>query len=920
MTAGAAEDTLKKLLDSGTPQRCLDHLAGLSHEERRQLAPVALKQYRATDKAWMDSYGESNSRRKALDKKLENTRVAVFATATRSELKKLGWQAVPNDGLAYDVIATLQPDWTDGWVSDILDAVPQMYTTVRRLYDAGLCTKPTTESYILGMIEALPGWRSHGPSPWPKDATLAERIRTSPDIRDDDVWRLFTVEGGGEISLANYDKYIGGKKTGGWADALVALSDDGTLERERLLDASLDTLSRDFAQYRAGWFSRLHEQLAPTLDERAARLGQYLALLSSAIAPTVSFALKALKVLDKADELPAQQLLEHIGPVFQARAKGTVIFGLQLLERAIKRSPAIAHAAARTAADALIHEAADVQRRTLQLIAASGFAAEPDLQTALRSYADGIAPSVRAQFVDLTGGDATAPQDARVNDTAARSDVEPIHPIASFDELHLALLAAIEDASDPLTIERTIAGFAEFGAAKPADFDRAVSPLAKRARTIVERESMDGLQYQMAQLALAYATGNYSAAGTDVALPDARIGKYSPDDDYGHCSFERVFLTRSRELLQQVGDGHRLPLLSAPTDTRGFVAPAALATRYAQYVTNDVRPGDTDMALALLRLAPEERTETLALIQRGNEYWDALAYALGENIEIGATGWLWVAAAAARLPYVDQPRIAARHGRDIPDAGKKAEYSIGLTHPYFPWRDITVTPHMTDPLPENYLASLFHMTTGSLAVYGSVCGHHVNMIRWSATVWPLNLQPFFSQGVLVFDEYSRLTNSPYAGFLEPMLSAHVEIGAMGAWKLLLGLASNDPAVKSVAKDAAIAAVTENRVSAQDVAVPLGALLTSERLPARRWTKALTEISQVSKQHVVFVRELIAGSLQHDPTTAPRDMGGLLELLYECSVATDTPVSNADALTYLRGVTGGGKLKRFAGKLLAQSQS
>ena len=40
--------------------------------------------------------------------------------------------------------------------------------------------------------------------------------------------------------------------------------------RQRLLDASLAALARDFSTYRAGWFSRFHESLAPTDDERAA--------------------------------------------------------------------------------------------------------------------------------------------------------------------------------------------------------------------------------------------------------------------------------------------------------------------------------------------------------------------------------------------------------------------------------------------------------------------------------------------------------------------------------------------------------------------------------------------------------------------------------------------------------------------------
>ena len=88
----------------------------------------------------------------------------------------------------------------------------------------------------------------------------------NPDLLIDDVWRIFEVEGGGENSLAAHDKYCPDSVS--WRAALVELSNDGALSRERLLDTSLDALQRGFAQFRAQWYSALHEALRPTDDER----------------------------------------------------------------------------------------------------------------------------------------------------------------------------------------------------------------------------------------------------------------------------------------------------------------------------------------------------------------------------------------------------------------------------------------------------------------------------------------------------------------------------------------------------------------------------------------------------------------------------------------------------------------------------
>ena len=68
-----------------------------------------------------------------------------------------------------------------------------------------------------------------------------------------------------------------------------------------------------------------------------------------------------------------------------------------------------------------------------------------------------------------------------------------------------------------------------------------------------------------------------------------------------------------------------------------------------------------------------------------------------------------------------------------------------------------------------------------------------------------------------------------------------------------------------------------------------------------------------------VRDVIAGSLRHDPANPPRHIGGLIELLYELSIAIDSPIDDVEALNYLQAVTGGGKLKRFAGKLVDQAE-
>ena len=906
MSAGSDHDRLEKLIETRSMQACLDFLAARSPEERRSFAQLAKQKYKDAERAWMSDGG--NPRAKRLGRNSvwdvqENAKVCLLATSTPGELKKLGWRAVPRDGFIVDVVRTLQPDWANDWAQQLVENEPRMFSNIRLLYEAGLCEKPKSDGYILGMIESLPGWRVGPTGLWDKDTSLADRIRNTPDIRDEDIWRLFEVEGGGDLSLATFDKYMGGKKVGGWTAALVELAADGTLNRDRLLDASLNALERDFAQFRAGWFSRFHEYLEPSLDERAARLDQYLHLLGSAIPPTVSFALKAVALLDKADRLPPEDAIAHLRPVLHARAKGTVNIGLRLLATATKRKPDAAMQAALLATEALIHETADVQKKVLDLIESLGGTGDTVVVEAMRAYAEAIAPSLRHRYEEMAGSNDQSAKPEERHLPGAPLEIVELQPITSFDELNSAWLRVLEDPSEPLEIERVIAALARHGADKPENFAKVIGPLVKRAGAIVKREPEDRLQLHIAWLALAYSMN----ADIDIETAEATNKRL-------RVSLETVFARRNRDILAHIRGGYRLPLVSAPTDNRGFVAAEQLIARYGNYKSNKIEPGKSDIVLALLRLAPEGRTEALAGFAPDDDHERAIAFALGGDQAPGKLGYLWVAAAAARRPYEDQPAIAKKHGYGNPDAGTRARYTIRFDKDQY-LTSVSVDPPVRSVVPDGYIPSLFHIPAEGAWNLWSTCGEHANMIRWSSTVWPLNQEPFFSQGVRVFDHSRRLANSPYAAFIEPMLESHVNVGEVGSPLLLLGLASSDPAVRSVAIDALAGAVAEGRLSLDLMRQSMAALIPSGHVPIGRLTKALGEVSGVSQQHASFIRDLIAGSLRHDPSAPPRDIGGLVELLYELSVATSMSIDDTMAVEYLRGVKKGGKLKRFAQRLL-----
>ena len=127
---------------------------------------------------------------------------------------------------------------------------------------------------------------------------------------------MFEVEGGGEVSLTNVDKFTGAETS--WGHTFQALVQDGTLPRDRVLRECLTALGRDFSAYRASWYSTLYTALAPAPAEVAADQSLVRALLRSDVAPTVSFAVKLLRPLEKAGLLDRTETVRSTaagGPV-----------------------------------------------------------------------------------------------------------------------------------------------------------------------------------------------------------------------------------------------------------------------------------------------------------------------------------------------------------------------------------------------------------------------------------------------------------------------------------------------------------------------------------------------------------------------------------------------------------------------------
>lgn len=367
---------LDAAITRGDVAACLDHCRGMSEAARRELAPAAAARYREVgeekdpSRPYVFPPGHWERMQAAL--------VLLYLTAALKEISRLD-AGFPWIDPLYQALSARRPVWLEQWVEWTLshrNFYATRWALVRRLVLDGLCKRPESDNYYLGLL---------------CQGNPRELLASDVDLLNHEVWRLFEIEGRSDASFSQRDKYSRAENQ--WAPLLRELSVKGRLDRRRLLRASLEALLRGLKAFQAGWFSIFHESLNPSVEERAALSCQYLQLLASPVPASVSFAMKAVQQLEQTGCLDENAALEAVPAALYSQAGSTAETTLKLLESIVSRQPGLRERAAALAVLALEHSSISVQKKALALI--EKYSDPALLPERRRVAAQLVAPSLR---------------------------------------------------------------------------------------------------------------------------------------------------------------------------------------------------------------------------------------------------------------------------------------------------------------------------------------------------------------------------------------------------------------------------------------------------------------------------------------------------------------------------------------------
>lgn len=871
-------------------------LADRSEANRTELIPIAREVVAAEKRKGIGALGH-----------LPATLLVAYGLLPVSDIRKLGWWSNHLPNRLQDVLRRRSPERLVPIVEYLLDNFGfHAWRPVRTLVREGVVPRPARPSYTIAMLSAT---RHRG---------AAELLAEDPALLEVEVWRLFEVEGGGEDSLANHEKFFG--DTWGKVFRDLAAGDDAV--RRRFLDVSLAALACDFATYRAGWFSRFHESLAPTDDERAERAEAYLGLLRSRVGPTISLAVSALTRIQRAGRLPPDALLERIGPVLAEASAGAAKTGLNLVGRAGAGSAHGARRAAVAASDALANASPEVQRAAIALIGKLVHGTDDAVARAIAVRLPDVASSQRAAAADLVArliGDSAAAAPAHPPSVAgdavpsvprSPSPTDPdraIKPLSSLEALVDVAVSVLETGEPADEVERVLDAVGRLAADRPEHFARLTGPIARRARMILARRESSpftgrDVRADVAAVLLAWTSG-------DLVDP----GPVHPSVDPGVGAF---LSARAREVAEAAAGRRSFVGVAAPTHTGGWIDPAVLIRRLGARLP----PSRLDLVAAMLRLAPAGRDAALASAAGlTGEVGAVVRYALGGDEPIGATAAWWVAAARVRAPGQDDAAVEKRHPGLGPDAGRAARMrlSVADTRGFAAVSlKLEIDPPPAGATSVDLPTVLMLRNPSSFFRSGPV---EPAMFRWVGTIQPGHREGWSAIGAVMIGRNVDWWSVEWANraFLEPFIDPVTAIGPHALALLGIALGAKEAGERGLATDVVRLALADGRLTASSLAEGLSAsaAVTCDR--PNRWAPSLADVAAHSHAHATAVAEAVARTLPALAGRPSAKLVPLLRLLDELLAGTGRPSAEDARPPLERLVAAGGQAGRLARSILSR---
>lgn len=891
-TAILTDERFEHLVELGDYKSLQDEISSLPQAEVRKHLSIAKKCFKKYDR---------------MEASEEQTTAAVLAMvhiSTDAEFKQLKMIPMTINWRFFDleVLKKIPAERKSAFIEFAINNNQTLFSYVREAVSKGLAEKPKTNAYVSSLISRY-SWSNKNSN------GLKDMLTNDPIFLEEDVWWLFEFEGTADNCLASADKYLT-NSTESWNSVLVAFANEGLLPREKLLELSLSTQTQEWNQFRLGWYSRFHEALKPTIEERERLLEGYKKLLSSPIPHIVSSSTAAILELAKANRLKYSSIEHVIAPALTAKSKTTSQNALKILELLCKSEAKYKHEICIKSVEAIFTAIPDVQTKVFQLLDKYAELADPRLRTAVEHQYSAICSSVlhripkelrieslpaaeNKRVPEERGETQKIAQDSDEDDPDAKEVQQAakkrLEKIGTLDDLVFTIARYFESLNDPYTYELIIDAISRLGLDRPRDFASRTSSILKRAKSIGGRTE-NALVLYLTELVIFWVSG------------ETEIGKELGsrawiENELYDCGMKPRILRIIDRLKRDVA----VPVICTPEHEFGWLDSETFLSRLEQYMQAKENGIDAnEICVSLMRCPLDDGYAFEKLVGRIRALSkDCTAQAQSE-IERGISifteiekrcnkGFDWKITSSTSHNYVSESIRLSPNPLDIYE-------SKVIEHP--------------EKIHER--AGFFYATYCSNQL--QVALHGLIAPRFPELHYALGSQ-WLGDRLAFIEKTDQLTKY----FFDCMYDPFREITKMGHLMICLAFGTNDNGITMAAKDAFIETI-DARICDFDVmkTTMRKIFFESNSLILRRWAINFSEIAKVSEKHALFVFRLFDGVLQSPPTEdnpVRRDFPQVLQMLLEIKSEYNLSLSE-NCATFLKSLKSSGKTKTLVTELLA----
>ncbi|MBC8755114.1 hypothetical protein H2O64_10555 [Kordia sp. YSTF-M3] len=615
--------------------------------ELKKLADIVFERRDVTEKTkWGMSYSSESTH---TDKQRAIVDMARFVCFNKTEARRIftNNNFLSND----DVIANILPWFIPKWYSDLLNETNSWgltYEKLMLLYSNGYL-EPSSELIVarLPSIIVKSSWENKEH----KSFYTPEVLEEYKETLETHIWYLFEAESG--INNFNYYNKFDNHKgvDDAWIYTIINLVEKQKLDREKTLIATIYTATKGFNQNLSGWFFDLLIKLNPTKEEVLRLQDEFYAALNAPHSKVVNTVLKYFKIVATDKKFKHATFVENASILLSSEVKSVVSSSLMMLDKIAKTHASSQSIVCKTASEALLHTDEKIQVRAAKIIEKYGDSTNEELRDEIEMYTDGLlyaAKEILSEYISAETEETNEEEIDAIEEITILSEENKLPVYETIDDLIFFVSQAIDN-NEVYHIDLLLANLPKLNLLINSENASRLAPILKRSFDLVfitewitqvgniEVAAADYINDFGKMLVRKYPAElrdfwRYTVEKTkDIRHYERDNKDYSVELEkrsipgYIYNLYRFLFI-RSKEFIQK---GQAFPLLSTPTHTPCWIAPAVFLDRILQYQNTNKKFDFNDYQIAIGRLpiteCTKEITEKIAQIQ-SKELQEVLRY------------------------------------------------------------------------------------------------------------------------------------------------------------------------------------------------------------------------------------------------------------------------------------------------------